>query len=78
MCSVVFWPLVPRQKLDRRLEQAGAPVGRADIMRDLKALQNVAVEECGRSLLVCITAFGRCGKVFQAADIEMPPSIQEI
>lgn len=75
-CS--FLALVLRKELDRRLEQAGHHFEWADIMRDLKALQNVTVEESGRSLLVRTTAVGCCGKVFQAVGVAMPPSIRDL
>lgn len=75
-CS--FLALVLRKELDRRLEQAGHQFEWADIMRDLKALQNVTVEENGRSLLVRTTAVGCCGKVFQAVGVAMPPSIRDV
>jgi hypothetical protein len=66
------------KELDRRLERAGHQFEWVNIMRDLKALQNVPVEESGRSLLVRTTAVGCCGKVFQAVGVAMPLSIREV
>ncbi|MCJ7603851.1 MAG: IS1634 family transposase [Desulfobulbaceae bacterium] len=75
-CS--FLALVLRKELDRRLEQAGHQFEWADIQRDLKALQEVTVEESGRTLAVRTACVGSCGKVFQAVGVAMPPTIREV
>jgi transposase len=75
-CS--FLALVLRKELDRRLEAAGHQFEWADIKRDLKALQEVVVEESGRSLTVRTACTGTCGKVFQAVGVALPPTIREI
>jgi transposase len=75
-CS--FLALVLRKELDRRLEAAGHQFEWADIKRDLKALQEVTVEESGRSLAVRTACVGNCGKVFQAVGVALPPTIREI
>jgi len=74
-CS--FLALVLRKELDRRLEAAGHQFEWADIKRDLKALQDVTVEESGRSLVVRTACVGSCGKVFQAVGVALPPTIRE-
>ena len=74
-CS--FLALVLRKELDRRLEAAGHQFEWADIKRDLKALQDVTVEESGRSLVVRTACVGCCGKVFQAVGVALPPTIRE-
>ena len=75
-CS--FLALVLRKELDRRLESAGHQFEWADIKRDLSALQEVSVEENGKSLAVRTACTGSCGKVFQAVGVALPPTIREI
>ena len=75
-CS--FLALVLRKELDRRLESCGQQFEWADIKRDLKALQDVVVEDNGRSLVVRTAGVGSCGKVFQAVAVALPPTIREI
>jgi hypothetical protein len=75
-CS--FLALVLRKELDRRLESCGQQLEWADIKRDLKALQDVVVEDNGRSLVVRTACVGSCGKVFQAVGVALPPTIREI
>lgn len=75
-CS--FLALVLRKELDRRLESCGQQFEWADIKRDLKALQDVTVEDNGRSLVVRTACVGSCGKVFQATGVALPPTIREI
>jgi hypothetical protein len=67
---------VLRQELDHCLEQAGHQFEPADIIRDLKVLENVIVEVSECSLQFCTTAVGCCGKVFEAVGVGMPPSIR--
>jgi hypothetical protein len=75
-CS--FLALVLRKELDRRLESAGQLFEWEDIKRDLFALQEVTVEENGRSLAVRTACVGSCGKVFQAVGVALPPTVREI
>jgi len=75
-CS--FLALVLRKELDRCLEVAGYQFEWADIKQDLKALQEVTVEEGDRRLAVRTACHGTCGKVFQAVRVAMPPTIREI
>ena len=75
-CS--FLALVLRKELDRRLDSAGHQFEWADIKRDLKVLQEVTVEENGRSLAIRTACAGSCGKVFQAVGVALPPTIREI
>jgi hypothetical protein len=75
-CS--FLSLVLRKELDRRLEKAGHNFEWADIKQDLKALQEVEVEENGKSLAFRTECIGICGKVFQAVGVAIPPTIREI
>ncbi len=75
-CS--FLALVLRKELDRRLESCGHQFEWQDIKRDLKALQDVTIEDNGRRLVVRTTCAGSCGKVFQAVGVALPPTIREI
>ena len=75
-CS--FLPLVLRNELDRRLEKSGHDFEWADIKQDIKALQEITIEDNGKTLAVRSECIGTCGKVFQAVGIAMPPTIREI
>jgi len=74
-CS--FLALALRKELDRRLEEAGHCFEWADIKQDLKALQEVMLEEKGKSLVLRTECVGVCGKVFQAVGVAIPPTIRE-
>ena len=75
-CS--FLALVLRKELQRRLEQAGHSFEWAHIKQDLKSLQEVAIEDKGKSLAMRTECIGTCSKVFQAAGVAIPPTIREI
>jgi len=45
---------------------------------DLKSLQEIVIEEQGKSLVVRTECKGTCGKVFQSVGIAIPPTIREI
>jgi transposase len=75
-CS--FLALVVRKELDRRLKEAGHCFEWADIKQDLKALQEVVIEDGGRSLALRTECAGTCGKVFQAVGVAIPPTIREV
>ena len=75
-CS--FLALVLRKELDRRLEEAGHCFEWADIKQDLKSLQEVLIEDNGKSLALRTECPGTCGKVFQAVGVAIPPTIREV
>jgi transposase len=75
-CS--FLALVLRKELERRLEEAGHSFEWADIKQDLKALQEVIIQENGASLALRTECAGVCGKVFQAVGVAIPPTIREL
>ncbi len=75
-CS--FLALVLRKELDRRLEKAGHCFEWADIKQDLKALQEVTIEDRGKMLAIRSECLGTCGKVFQAVGVAVPPTIREV
>jgi transposase len=74
-CS--FLALVLRKELDRRLKEAGHCYEWADIKQDLKSLQEVFIEDGGRSLVLRTECVGTCGKVFQAGGVAIPSAIRE-
>ena len=67
-----------RKELDRRLNAAGHVFEWADIKQDLKALQQITIEENGKRLSIRTQCKGVCGKVFQAVGVALPPTIMEI
>ncbi len=75
-CS--FLALVIRKELDRRLEKAGHCFEWADIKQDLKALQEITIEDRGKTLAIRSECLGTCGKVFQAVGVAIPPTIREV
>jgi transposase len=75
-CS--FLALVLRKELGRRLEHAGQCFEWADVKQDLKALQEVVINDNGKSLAVRTECIGSCGKVFKAVGVAVPPTIREL
>ncbi len=75
-CS--FLALVIRKELDRRLEKAGHCFEWADIKQDLKALQEITIEDRGKTLAIRSDCLGTCGKVFQAVGVAIPSTIREV
>lgn len=75
-CS--FLALALRKELDRRLEKSGHYIEWADIKQDLKSLQEVIIEDKGKSLTLRTECLGTCGKVFQAVGVAIPPTIREV
>jgi transposase len=75
-CS--FLALILRTELDRRIEKAGHCFEWADIKQDLKALQEITIEDNGKTLAIRSECLGTCGKVFQAVGVAIPPVIREV
>jgi len=75
-CS--FLALVLRKELERRLNQAGHMFEWSDIKQDLKALQQVSIEEKGKRFTIRSECKGHCGKIFQAVKVALPPIIREV
>ena len=75
-CS--FLALVLRKELERRLNDAGHVFEWSDIKQDLKALQQVTIEESGKSFAIRSECKGNCGKIFQAVKVALPATIREI
>jgi transposase len=74
-CS--FLSLVLRKELDRRLENSGQCFEWGDIKQDLKSLQEITIEDNGRTMVIRSESLGTCGKVFQAVGVAIPPTIRE-
>jgi len=75
-CS--FLALVLRKELQRRLELAGYRFEWSDIKQDLRSLQEIVIEDNGKSLAIRSECLGSCGKIFQAVGVALPPTIREI
>lgn len=75
-CS--FLTLVLRKELEKRLNQAGHVFEWSDIKQDLKALQQVTIEEDGKCFAIRSECKGHCGKIFQAVKVALPPTIREV
>ena len=75
-CS--FLALVIRKELDRRLYKAGHCLECADIKHDLKSLQEIFIEDHGKSLALRTECTGNCGKVFQTVGVAIPATIRQI
>lgn len=73
-CS--FLALVLRKELDAVLEKSGQRFEWEDIKRDLKSLQEVTIQDAGKTVTVRSRVEGCCGKVFAAVGVVIPPSIR--
>jgi Transposase DDE domain len=69
--------LVLRQELQSRMEERGQESEWADVIADLDRLQMVEVEQDRKRFLLRSEAQGTCGKVFQAAGVALPPTVQQ-
>ncbi len=49
-----------------------------DVIRDLGNLQYAEVEQDGKRFLLRSEAQGTCGRVFAAAGVALPPTVQQI
>ena len=75
-CS--FLALVLRKELDDRLAEQGHKLEWEDVVRDLVNLQFAEVEQDGKRFLLRSEAQGTCGRVFAAAGVALPPTVQQI
>jgi transposase len=75
-CS--FLALVLCKELQDRLESHAQKLEWADITRDLMNLQYAEVEQDGKRFLLRSEAQGTCGRVFAAAGVPLPPTVQQI
>jgi hypothetical protein len=75
-CS--FLSLVLRQELQARLQARGHPLEWADVVRDLERVQYVEVVQDDKKYLLRSELQGTAGRVFQAAGVAAPPTVQEV
>jgi transposase len=75
-CS--FLALVLKKELDDRLASQGLQLEWADIKQDLKALQEVILDENNIKLAVRTECQGVCGKIFKATGVAVPPTIRVV
>ncbi len=73
-CS--FLALVLRKELEQALDVSGERFEWEDIKRDLKALQEMTIQDRGKTIVVRSRTEGCCGKVFQAVGVAIPPVIR--
>ena len=59
------------------LNDAGYVLEWYDIKQDLNALQEVTIEENGKSFAIRSECKGHCSKIFKAVKVAFPPSIRE-
>jgi transposase len=75
-CS--FLALVLRQELQARLKAKGKSFEWVDVIRDLERVQQVEVEHEGKHFLLRSQLTGTAGRVFQAAGVAVPPTVQQV
>ena len=75
-CS--FLALILRKELERLLNNAGHVFEWADIKQDLKALQQVQIEEGAKKFAIRSECKEHCGIIFQAVGVAIPPTIRKL
>ena len=75
-CS--FLALVLRYELQSRLEAKGRSFEWADVVRDLERVQQVEVEHQEHRFHLRSQLTGSAGRVFQAAGVAVPPTVQQV
>lgn len=74
-CS--FLALVLLRELDRALEEKHLNLEWNDILRDLKALQRMELDQDGKRLWVRSQTQGCCSQVFAAVGLSLPPVLEK-
>jgi transposase len=75
-CS--FLALILRYELQARLRAKGRTFEWADVIRDLEQVQQVEVEHQGHRFLLRSQMMGTAGRVFQAAGVAVPSTVQQV
>jgi len=75
-CS--FLALVLRYELQSRLRAKGRTFEGAEVLRDLERVQQVEVEPQGHRFLLRSQLSGTAGRVFPAAGVAVPPTVQQV
>jgi len=68
-----FLGLVLLKELDRSLRAAGLDLEHHEVMRDLKALQRMRIDDEGKVFWLRSQVQGCCAKVFRAVGVALPP-----
>lgn len=76
-CS--FLAMILRKRLQDRIEVSGHyRIGWAQVIRDLDRVVSIALQKDNQRFLLRSEAAGCAGKVFQAAGVALPPTIQAV
>ncbi len=75
-CS--FLALVLRYELQSRLQAKGQMLEWADVIADLEQVQQIEVEHQGHRFHLRSELAGTAGRVFQAAGVAAPPTVQQV
>jgi len=75
-CS--FLALLLRYELQSRLKAKGRAFEWAEVLRDLERVQQVEVEHQGKRFHLRSQLTGTAGRVFQAAGVAVPPTVQQV
>src|SRR5215471_2296427 len=75
-CS--FLALLLRHELQTRLAARKNVPEWADVIQDLERLQYVEVEQDGKRFRLRTQLQGTCGRVFRAAGVAVPPTVQQL
>jgi transposase len=75
-CS--FLALLLRYELQARLKAKGKVVEWADVIRDLERVQRVELQHQGKRFWLRSQLTGTAGRVFQAAGVAVPPTVQQV
>ena len=75
-CS--FLALLLRHELQTRLEARGHVLEWAEVLGDLERVQYVEVEHTGKRFRLRSELQGTAGRVFQAAGVAAPPTVQQV
>jgi hypothetical protein len=65
-------------ELSQRLNRKGWKLEWADIMRDLRELEEVEVQHQGKRYLLRTPLEGVCGRVLQATGVAIPPPVTPV
>lgn len=71
-----FLALLLRHELTQRLAKRGWTLEWADILRDLRELEEIEVCQRGKRYILRTPLKGICGKVFQAVGVAIPPPVR--
>src|SRR5215831_4954554 len=73
-----FLALLLRYELQSRLKAKGRAFAWAEVLGDLERVQQVEVEHQGKRFRLRSQLTGTAGRVFQAAGVAVPPTVQQV